>query len=42
MPEELRQTRRPAVQRAQEKFAETIRPAMFSLLGLALFCHGRL
>jgi hypothetical protein len=37
MPEEARQDYRQVVQQAHEKFSETVRLAMFSLLGLAFF-----
>jgi hypothetical protein len=38
MPEAARQDYQKVVQQAQEKFSETVRLAMLSLLGFALFC----
>jgi Pentapeptide repeats (8 copies) len=38
MPEAVRQEYQKSVQQAHEKFSETVRLAMLSLLGFALFC----
>jgi hypothetical protein len=38
VPEAARQDYRQVVQQAHEKFSETVRLAMLSLLGFALFC----
>jgi hypothetical protein len=38
MPEAARQDYRQVVQQAHEKFSETVRLAMLSLLGFTLFC----